>query len=29
MSGKYDDIINMRHHVSTRHRPMSQSDRAA
>ncbi len=29
MSGKYDDIINMRHHVSTRHRPMSQGDRAA
>ena len=29
MSGKYDDIINMPHHVSTRHRPMSQSDRAA
>lgn len=29
MSGKYDDIINMRHHVSTRHRPMSQSDRTA
>ena len=29
MSGKYDDIINMPHHVSTRHRPMSQGDRAA
>ncbi len=29
MSGKYDDIINMRHHVSTRHQRMSQSDRAA
>lgn len=29
MSGKYDDIINMPHHVSTRHRPMSRGDRAA
>ena len=29
MSGKYDDIINMRHHVSTRHQRMSQGDRAA
>lgn len=29
MSGKYDDIINMPHHVSTRHQRMSQSDRAA
>ena len=29
MSGKYDDIINMRDHVSTRHQRMSQSDRAA
>lgn len=29
MSGIYDDIINMPHHVSTRHQRMSQSDRAA
>jgi len=29
MSGKYDDIINMPHHVSTRHQRMSQGDRAA
>lgn len=29
MSDKYDDIINMPHHVSQRHRPMSRADRAA
>lgn len=29
MSGKYDDIIHLPHHVSTRHAPMSMIDRAA
>lgn len=29
MSGIYDDIINMPHHVSARHQRMSQGDRAA
>ncbi len=28
-SGKYDDIINLPHHVSVRHAPMSMSQRAA
>ena len=26
---KYKDIIDMPHHVSTKHKPMSQKDRAA
>ena len=29
MSGPYDDIINLPHHVSEKHRRMSVSDRAA
>lgn len=29
MSGKYDDIIDLPHHVSTRHPQMSLQDRAA
>lgn len=29
MSGKYDDIINLPHHVSATRPPMSMSDRAA
>lgn len=29
MSGKYDDIINLPHHVSTRHAQMPIADRAA
>lgn len=29
MSGKYDEIINLPHHVSCRHPPMPMSDRAA
>ena len=29
MSGKYDDIIGLPHHVSTKHRLMSRRDRAA
>ena len=27
--GKYDDIINMKPHVSKNHKPMSMQDRAA
>ena len=29
MSGKYDDIINLPHHVSTKHKQMSMYERAA
>ena len=29
MSGKYDDIINLPRHISSKHRPMSLRDRAA
>jgi len=29
MTGKYDDIINMPHHVSTKHPQMAIEDRAA
>lgn len=29
MSGKYDDIINLPHHVSLRHAPMPRQSRAA
>ena len=29
MTGKYDDIINLPHHVSTKHPQMSMTDRAA
>ncbi len=29
MSGRYDDIINMEHHVSRVHPPMSMRSRAA
>lgn len=29
MSGKYDDIIHLPHHMSIRHAPMSMIDRAA
>lgn len=29
MSGKYDDIIDLPHHVSSVHPPMSMHDRAA
>jgi len=29
MTGKYDDIINMPHHVSTKHPKMAVEDRAA
>lgn len=29
MSGKYDDMIHLPHHVSQRHPPMSRQDRAA
>lgn len=29
MNNNYDDIINLPHHVSTKHKPMSLEDRAA
>lgn len=29
MSDKYDDIINLPHHVSVKHKPMPLMDRAA
>ena len=29
MTGKYDDIINFSHHVSTKHQQMSMTERAA
>lgn len=29
MNNKYDDIINLPHHVSTKHKPMSLESRSA